>query len=346
MTTDEYPATMKFLLSSKSEGNTISSNQLPPHYQRHAFKDAVVEFSEGSFGCFSVQEIRSKSWVIGWLNFSIRKPIRLNTIIDQPMVAIVCILKGNISYELQGYGNLMLRKNMYGCYYIPADSKNTASFAVDEHEAVYCSFSNDFLLSFVTQHPNFQQLYDAQQNRSQNGNALSTFKVNIEERRILDAIRQCNLTGPAKHIFFHARINDLLISYFNSLEVADKKQYRSIDQQIRLREIQVFIQDNFHLPLKVQTLSKQAGMNLRSFEKGFKELFGIRPKEYIEQQRVSRAAQLLEATNIPVTSIAYQVGFAGTNYFSFVFRKIHNCSPREFRQKWLEKNKIASDQDL
>lgn len=337
MIIDDYPATIRFLLSTKSKETTESSPLLPLHYQHNALKGTFVTYTEGGFGCFATQEIRSEQWVMGWLNFSIRHPVPLSFVASKPMVALVCTLKGKVTYELPGYGNFTLQKGKYGFYYVPPHTTNHVFLTEEEHHAVYFSFSAPFLESFATQHANFQELYAAQQNEAKSGNVFPVFKIGIEERKILDAIRHNNLTGPAKQIFLQARINDLLVSYFSSLETIDKGQLRVEDQQERFKEIEKFIQENYHIPLKIQYLSRKAGMNLRSFEKGFKAYFGVKAKEYIEQLRVKLAADLLRNSDMPITAIAYHVGFAGTNYFSFVFRKILHCSPREYRQRGEEK---------
>ncbi|HEY9258032.1 AraC family transcriptional regulator, partial [Chitinophaga sp.] len=325
------------LVSTKSKATTESSPLLPVHYQHNALKGAFVTYTEGGFGCFATQEIRSGQWVMGWLNFSIKQATDLNFVASKPMVALVCTLKGKGAYELPGYGNFTLQKGKYGFYYIPPHIFNNAFFVEEEHQVVYFSFSAAFLKSFATQHVNFQELYAAQQKEAPGGNVFPCFRIGIEERKILDAIRHTNLTGPAKQIFLQARINDLLVSYFSSLETIDKGQLRIEDQQERFREVEKFIQENYHLSLKMQSLSRKAGMNLRSFEKGFKAYFGVKAKEYIEHLRVRLAADLLRNSDMPITAIAYHVGFAGTNYFSFVFRKIQHCSPREYRQRGGEK---------
>ncbi|WP_177192186.1 helix-turn-helix domain-containing protein [Chitinophaga arvensicola] len=299
-----------------------------------ALKDAQVWYTEGDFGYFATQEISRKDWVIGWQHFSMRSPVILHFVTERPMVAVVCIIKGKLSYDLSGHGNFIMPQGKYGFYYIPPHTENSTFLAAGDHEVIYFSFSADFLSSFVSQHANFQELYDAQQNEVKRGYVFPVFKIGVEERRILDAMKLNNLLGPARLIFLQARINDLLISYFSSLEIADGSHLREEDQRERFRDIETFIQENYHLPLKIHFLSRKAGMNQRSFEKGFKAYFGVKAKEYIEHLRVKLATELLKNSDMPITTIAYHVGFAGTNYFSFVFRKLQGCSPREYRQRF------------
>jgi len=43
-----------------------------------------------------------------------------------------------------------------------------------------------------------------------------------------------------------------------------------------------------------------------------------------------RACELLRKGELNVTETAYRVGFADSNYFSRQFRRVMECSPREF----------------
>jgi AraC-like DNA-binding protein len=213
-------------------------------------------------------------------------------------------------------------------------------FEAGESQLLYFSLSNEMVSTISDQHPRFLELFNSQKNFSGAGVALPIFKIGIEERKILNAVKRCTLKGIAKQIFLHARIFDLLGCYFNSLETAETSRDQTHDQHTRMLESQLYIQMNYFLPLKISMLARRAGINLRTYERSFKEIFTTGPREYIEQVRGKKAAELLRTTNIPVTSIGHQVGFTGPNYFSTVFRKIYGCSPREYRKKWMQNDSI------
>jgi AraC-like DNA-binding protein len=332
---EEYPAIISFTIAQEKVVFTKASNQIPKRYKGDYLKDVNVTFADGSFGSFFHQQIVDKHWAIDLINVTINEPITLYTMADKPMVTICCMLKGNITSELIGHGPISLQNNRYTFYYIPQQNKNSLTLDKGENEILYFSLSNNFVSEIVDQHPRFLELFHHQTQKSKLGIALPIFKISIEERKILDAIKKCILTGTAKHIYLHARILDLLVCYFSSLEISETNWDQTQNQHTRLLESQKYIQENYFLPLKIGTLSKQAGINLRTYEKTFKEIFTIGPREYIEQVRGQKAAELLKTTNLPVTSIGHQVGFTGSNYFSFVFHKIHGCSPREYRKKWM-----------
>ena len=68
--------------------------------------------------------------------------------------------------------------------------------------------------------------------------------------------------------------------------------------------------ENLHLPLTVAELAEHADMSSRTFARRFREEVGASPGKWLTQQRLSRARQLLEASDLSIDQIAAQVGFA------------------------------------
>ncbi|MFD7436172.1 GlxA family transcriptional regulator [Streptomyces sp. NPDC059861] len=63
-------------------------------------------------------------------------------------------------------------------------------------------------------------------------------------------------------------------------------------------------------PLTLSDLAGHARMSLRTFARRFHDEVGVSPGRWLIQQRVARARNLLESSDLPVDSIAGQVGFA------------------------------------
>ncbi|MGW1913324.1 GlxA family transcriptional regulator [Streptomyces sp. NPDC002076] len=63
-------------------------------------------------------------------------------------------------------------------------------------------------------------------------------------------------------------------------------------------------------PLALADLAGHARMSLRTFARRFNDEVGLSPGRWLIQQRVARARQLLESSDLPVDRIAAEVGFA------------------------------------
>lgn len=53
--------------------------------------------------------------------------------------------------------------------------------------------------------------------------------------------------------------------------------------------------------------------------------------EYVTDKRIEKAKKLLKQTDKASGEIAREVGYKDSHYFSFVFKKLQGCSPREYR---------------
>jgi AraC-like DNA-binding protein len=86
-------------------------------------------------------------------------------------------------------------------------------------------------------------------------------------------------------------------------------------------------------PLDVPTLAAVAHLSSSQFGRVFKQVFGETPHRYLQRRRVERAMTLLRQTDRPVTSVAWDVGFASLGTFSRTFTTIVGCSPSDFRAR-------------
>jgi len=85
--------------------------------------------------------------------------------------------------------------------------------------------------------------------------------------------------------------------------------------------------------INLKQLAEESGCSLPHFIRSFSAAYGLSPLQYILQLRVSRAAELLESSSLSISQIGDQCGFEDSNYFSRVFRKRMDCSPRHYRNR-------------
>ena len=69
----------------------------------------------------------------------------------------------------------------------------------------------------------------------------------------------------------------------------------------------------------------------------FKQETGTTLIDYINTQRVNRAAQLLEQNNHSIAAVAEEVGILDVNYFTKIFKKTLGVTPTRYRREHKEK---------
>ncbi len=100
-----------------------------------------------------------------------------------------------------------------------------------------------------------------------------------------------------------------------------------------LRPVLDHIDRHLDQPLPLPELAAKAGLSLPRFKARFKDEHGVPPGEYVMRARVARAQQLLRNTNLPITQIAFPLGFPSSQYFATVMKRYLRQTPRALRQR-------------
>jgi transcriptional regulator GlxA family with amidase domain len=82
----------------------------------------------------------------------------------------------------------------------------------------------------------------------------------------------------------------------------------------------------------VADLARLAAMSPRTFARRFRELAGTTPLKWLHHQRVARAQELLEVTDLPIDAIAARVGFGTAANLREHFRRVTSTTPASYRQ--------------
>ncbi|MEV6422152.1 helix-turn-helix domain-containing protein [Streptomyces sp. NPDC051662] len=67
--------------------------------------------------------------------------------------------------------------------------------------------------------------------------------------------------------------------------------------------------ERLHEPIQLRDMAEQESMSVRTFTRRFREEAGISPGQWLVLQRVERARQLLESTDLSVDQVARDAGF-------------------------------------
>src|SRR6476660_5816936 len=105
-------------------------------------------------------------------------------------------------------------------------------------------------------------------------------------------------------------------------------------QDCRLRKVlQMIASDS---PQKIQDLALECNLSESHLQHLFKESTGL--GRMLADQRMQRAAKLLEQTNLSIKEIAWAVGYEHTSSFTRAFERYFREAPRCFRQRQESQN--------
>jgi AraC family transcriptional regulator of arabinose operon len=82
-----------------------------------------------------------------------------------------------------------------------------------------------------------------------------------------------------------------------------------------------------------EALAEECGVSASRLAHLFKRQVGTTSQRFVEVQRLNRASQLLDTTQLSVKEIAAQVGFENPFYFTLRFKRHTGHSPRAYRNR-------------
>ncbi|WP_277236646.1 AraC family transcriptional regulator [Hymenobacter sp. YC55] len=100
----------------------------------------------------------------------------------------------------------------------------------------------------------------------------------------------------------------------------------------RLGMLRDYVQAHLEEPILLEDLAAVACMSPYHFCRVFKQTTKLSPNQYVIQQRMARAMELLRLPECSVTQVAYAVGYRSPGHFAQLFQRHTKCSPVEFQQ--------------
>lgn len=94
-----------------------------------------------------------------------------------------------------------------------------------------------------------------------------------------------------------------------------------------------FIAANYSYSITIEDIADYVGLSRSHLFRSFQNILGVSPKEYLTDFRMKQACYLLEHSDLSITAIANSVGFDNSLYFSKIFHKQKDVSPRDYRKQ-------------
>ena len=92
--------------------------------------------------------------------------------------------------------------------------------------------------------------------------------------------------------------------------------------------------ERFADPVSVDELAGLVGLSVSQFQREFRRLFGMAPRDYVAEVRIQAARRALETTAAPLSQVALECGFYDQSYFVKRFKAATGMRPLEYRRRF------------
>ena len=99
----------------------------------------------------------------------------------------------------------------------------------------------------------------------------------------------------------------------------------------REKRVKQLILERLGDSLEVTELAQACALSRSHFSRAFKCSTGLSPQDWIRQQRIALAKQLIQYTNLSLTQISLECGFCDQAHFCHLFTRSEGINPFAWR---------------
>lgn len=127
----------------------------------------------------------------------------------------------------------------------------------------------------------------------------------------------------------HKYVRQLLKNTIERRDIVSGSRYSDIIETAKDYISKKYMSDEVSL----NTAAAAVNMSPSYFSSVFSREVGKTFVEYLTTVRMEKAKELLMCSPLKTSEIGYEVGYKDPHYFSYIFKKTQNCSPKDYRQR-------------
>ncbi len=177
-------------------------------------------------------------------------------------------------------------------------------------------------------------------------NEISKVSVTPNMKRILTDI-SCfsQYRGGLGYLYLDGKLQELLSIYFGEVLELDILMGKNISmsrtEKTAIMEAKRIIDSQLAFAPSCEELSHMVHLSMTKLTRGFSSFYGMPIHQYVIEQRLAQAAQLLLEGDWNVSEVAAIVGYGKASNFAAAFKKRYGVAPKNYRESRFdnEKNK-------
>lgn len=109
------------------------------------------------------------------------------------------------------------------------------------------------------------------------------------------------------------------------------RQIRKTMEEDMIEKSINYMKNNVQKKLSLEDLAHESGWSASHYSLEFRKKIGHSPMDYLIQLKIQKACQILDHTALRIKEVAQQIGYDDAYYFSRLFKKTMNLSPKAYR---------------
>ncbi|WP_447761381.1 helix-turn-helix transcriptional regulator [Sphingopyxis panaciterrae] len=153
--------------------------------------------------------------------------------------------------------------------------------------------------------------------------------------RCLEDLQNCSLTGRNRWLFIRSKAVEILCHTFGTLEEEDNIGLVQPSAFIgrAVNKAKDLLREHYVAPPSLDDLAREVGLSRTGLCSNFSRLTGQTVFNFVSELRMQHALAMLNRHEVPITEIAYAVGYNYPSSFTVAIQRRFGASPRELRRR-------------
>ena len=221
-----------------------------------------------------------------------------------------------------------------GCLFIPPPGvvHTLRGCTQGRHHFIFAGIDIDVVLKRM---PELSSAWDQKEIifRSNGGTLLAPFRL---------LVREVALNQPYRTAGLRSTLDAMIVEASRIIEQGERPTLL-VPSHLAVARAKTLIETEPQLPWRLRDLAQGAGVSASRLLQLFTKEVGIPPRQLLLQVRIERAKDLLQTTDTSISQIGVDLGFASSQHFAVVFRRITGETASSFRSRMQTSNTHALD---
>lgn len=303
----------------------------PPDYRGSILNGAGVVSVKTSLAEIVLQKLTGENYFVRLATGRLFKKLTVKNWASQFGLYSNFMLKNEARKEINAIGKFHLRKDQYVSYFTQRVNCKVYFEKNEDFKALDIFYSPKLLEELVPFFPELEQLLDECPETilgGKGGWAIPSMK------EITNQILDCNYDEATRQFYYDIKVRELLFQLLDtSFKRNQKTYYFTPFETARIHEARNILEKYIDKkPPSIRSLSKQVAINEFKLKSGFRKYFHSGIFEWLMEQKMQHARQLILNSNKPIKEIASLVGYPRTTNFITAFRRRFGVTPGALRR--------------
>ncbi|TMI92050.1 MAG: helix-turn-helix domain-containing protein [Bacteroidetes bacterium] len=303
---------------------------LPTEYNGPVLRGAIAVFAKTNVGQISIQELTGEGYSIrlGVAKF-FQNIVATGSINLQGMYSYF-MLKNGMRKEFKTIGKIHLRQDQYSCFFTEATPCKAKFEKNTEYRTLDIFYSPQLVEELIPYFPELKQILIESTSSVLPGKKCWMLPSMSE---ITVQILNCPYDEATCRFYFDLKVRELLYQMMENTFKRKATDHNFTPWEIsRIHEAKKILASYISKkPPSFRFLSRQVALNSLKLKTGFRQHFNMGMFEWLAEQKMQHARDLVLTTNKPIKAIGLSVGYSRSTNFITAFRKRFGKTPRSLR---------------